>query len=381
MKNIKSFILGLLLAVLVSPLATAQQFDTNRMNRDLNIMENILSEMFKTQSTDSEYTRTISLLNRSVRGTYMPGFGVIFMVNNSSSRFPITVQSSSDSNYSFYYSSDEDDSKTNTVDEASVTARMKEFLKDYASTIGQLKPSENVVVIYGKSANNQYTVIRTFQSAKIDLDKQKALPVISVSANSADLQAYRSGKLSESAFEKRLKIAKEDGKEYLDLKVMSNIFETALKDRDADEFRLSGSVDYLMLNNFGVLFSFDVRIASSSSYSLARSLRFAEEVVFQQGAPKVDDKEAKSKEEIAAQTKESYNQLKKDLKEYLVDYGRTINSIKSNQYILTTVTIDSRTEGVPNRIDVQLKKSVLEDLDKGTITRAQALNKVIVTEY
>mgnify|MGYP003634077340 CR=1 FL=1 len=381
MKYMKSLILGLLLVMFASPLATAQQFDTNRMNRDLNIMENILSEMFKTQTGNSEYNRTISMISRSVRGTYMPGFGVIFMVNNNTNRFPITVQSSSDNNVSFYYTSDEDDSNTNTVDEASVTARMKEFLKNYASTIGQLKPAENVVVIYGKAARNEFTVLRSFQSGKVTTEKQKALPVISVSASTTDLQDYRSGKLSESAFEKRLNIAKAEGKEYLDLKVMSNIFETALKDRDADAFRLSGSVDYLMLENFGVLFSFDVRISSSTSYSLARSLRFAEEIVFEQGAPKSDDKDAKTKEEIVAQTKEAYNQLKKDLKEYLVDYGRTINSIKSNQYILTTVTIDGRNEGVPNRIDVQLKKAVLEDLDKGTITRAQALNKVIVTEY
>ena len=109
MKYMKSLILGLLLVMFASPLATAQQFDTNRMNRDLNIMENILSEMFKTQTGNSEYNRTISMISRSVRGTYMPGFGVIFMVNNNTNRFPITVQSSSDNNVSFYYTSDEDD--------------------------------------------------------------------------------------------------------------------------------------------------------------------------------------------------------------------------------------------------------------------------------
>jgi len=69
------------------------------------------------------------------------------------------------------------------------------------------------------------------------------------------------------------------------------------------------------------------------------------------------------------------------LKEYIVDYGRTVKSVSSDQFMLLSVDVNGRYENIPGRIDIQVKKSVLEQLDKGSISRDQALERVVITEY
>ena len=103
--------------------------------------------------------------------------------------------------------------------------------------------------------------------------------------------------------------------------------------------------------------------------------------VTSQSQRKDSDDIKKEEAEHLEKVTNAYNGLKNNIKEYLVDYGRTISSVKPDQYILTTVNIRGRYADVPERIDFQLKKTVLDQLDKGTITREKALEQVVVTEY
>jgi hypothetical protein len=244
MKRIQQIVPTLLIILLTSSLGWAQSFDANRMSRDIKIMENILGEMFKTYSGGSSsqavYVAGISSGSRNVRGTYLPGYGIIFNVQASSSF--IYSQSSGDQSGSntFYYSySTSGDSEDNVeVDEASVKNRITEFLKDYASTIGQLKPNENVMVIYGSNARSSFpSLVYTSSNGRVDRKEREKLPVISGSVIKKDLDDYRSGKINESAFASKVKTASTKDKEYLDLKVMGNIFETALREQGDESFR------------------------------------------------------------------------------------------------------------------------------------------------
>jgi len=389
MKRIHKLIPTLLLILLTSPIILAQDFDANRMNRDIKIMENILGEIFKTYSDNSSTERVffsaISGGSRNVRGTYLPEYGIIFNVqSNSNITYIQTSQGGSNSSGSFYYSSDNSSDEKAKVNESSIKDRITEFLKDYASTIGQLKPNENVMVIYGSKSNRSFPalVVRSGGN-KIETKENEALPVVSGSISKKDLDDYRSGKINDSAFESKVKTAFSKDKEYLDLKVMSNIFETALRNQEENSFGLNGNVSYLLLDNFGAIFNLDASYGTNnrlfgnvrgytvtSAYFRANSIN-----------PSDADKVEKEETEALAQVTDAYNRLKTNLKEYLVDYGRTISSVKSDQYILTTINIRDRYEGIPERIDVQLKKSVLNQLDKGSISREKALEQVVITEY
>lgn len=389
MKRIQQFIPAFLIILLTSPLVWAQNFDANRMNRDIKIMENILGEMFKTYSGNTSTQRVFfsefSGGSKNVRGTYLPEYGIIFNIQtNSSYTFIRATQGESTASSSFYYSSDNSSDEKAQVSESSIKDRITEFLKDYASTIGQLKPNENVMVIYGSKSNGSFPalVVRS-SSGKIESKEREVLPVVSASISKKDLDDYRSGKINDSAFENKVKTASTKDKEYLDLKVMSNIFETALRDQDEEAFRSSGNVSYLMLDNFGAIFNLDASYRTNNRlFGNVSGITVSGAYIRTNSGNAPDAATAKKEEaEYLAKVKGAYNSLKTNLKEYLVDYGRTINSVKSDQYILTTVNIRGRYEGIPERIDVQLKKSVLDQLDKGSITREKALEQVIITEY
>ena len=391
MKRIQQILPALLIILLTSSVALAQSFDANRMNRDIKIMENILGEMFKTYSGNTSSERVFisgfSDGSRNVRGTYLPGYGIIFNVQTGSS-FVISQSSDSEgSSNSFYYSYSTGESSDDDVivDEESVKDRITEFLKDYASTIGQLKPTENVMVIYGSNSRNSFpALVYTSSGAKrTDTKEREKLPVISGSVTKKDLDDYRSGKINESAFASKVKTASTKDKEYLDLKVMGNIFETALREQGEESFRLSGNVNYLMLDNFGAIFNLDASYRTNNRlFGNVTGITVTGAYIRSSSRDAPDAQETEKKEaEFLANVNQAYSQLKNNLKEYLVDYGRTVNSVKPDQYILTTINIRGRYKDIPERIDFQLKKSVLDQLDKGSISREDALKQVVVTEY
>ena len=82
MKQLKMTLLIGLLSLILAPSIVAQNIDAHRMKRDIRIMENILSELFRTQTeiaTADSYTVIRGEFGqRLIRGTYLKDFGIIF---------------------------------------------------------------------------------------------------------------------------------------------------------------------------------------------------------------------------------------------------------------------------------------------------------------
>lgn len=399
MKSFKTYLLIGLLTITIAPataFAQSQSIDANRMNRDIRIMENILAELFKTQITSSGSNQTFvvsgsgALRADNVRGTYLPGFGVIFNVSNSGtwgSSYRV-LSGGGENGYTFYYDTNSDDKKA-PVDQESITLRIQSFLKDYASTIGQLKDDEKVMVIFGAKNNNVLyaRLLTTASSGQQKTEEKEEIPVISVSTKVSDLKEFRTGRINAAKFEDRLAVATSKDKEYLDLTVMGNIFKTALDGQEGEAFRLSGRVNHLMLDNFGALFSLDVRYSTSPrgsavwNFNTALSRTVEGVVSVNSQTRELESAIAKEKEELNKRVNGAYSLLLANLKEYIVDYGRTLSSLNNEQYLLLSVTISGRFEDVPERIDFQVKKSVLQQLDRGSISREKAISEVFVNEY
>lgn len=385
MKTMKQLLLTGLVTLLISSFTIAQDFDTNRMNRDIKIMENILGEMFKTQFISSEGTARVQVSgytffgnssSGNVKGTYIPGYGVIFMIPSSSRSY--VISGNRDAKVIFQYSSDDDDSDKN-IDKKSITNRITEFLQDYASTIGQLKPDESILVIYGSASSSNFRTATFTLRGEEQEDKPEPLPVISVSAKKADLDDYRSGKLNSDAFQNRLSVSESEDKQRLDLKVLGNIFSTALGDGDGNQFHLinSNSLSYMYLENFGALFSLNLHrghdFGAFSSNII--ELRSREE--------SRDETIAKIEERTQLQKtlKEEYDALIAKTKEFIIDYGRTLSSLKDGQFLMVSLNISDSSDIVPERVDFQVNKSTFSQLDKGQLSREGALNAVTLTEY
>ena len=379
------------------------EIDMNRMDRDINIMENVLQEMFKTsweESAGDIRIRTNSFSfgqNNSINGTYVPGYGVIFTIPNNQPRF-LMFRNSDNEDFSYQFEYGEDDNGKR-ISQESVTNKIVEFLRDYGSTMSQLPANEKIMVIY-KSGDSEHEIIplpadRDEEESK----KREAIPTISVVAAQNDLRAYRSGDLSDNQFRNSLEISTSDPREKgpKDLKIMANILETAFEESEKS-FRITGSVDYLKLDNFGALFSFDARYADRDRWDFSdihesieimkENVEKARVEIEQEIRNKVDSARAQEREKVKqrqAQRKEeimqAYENFLQQLKESIVDYGRTLSSLESDQHILITATLRSRLDDIPSRIDLQVQKSTLSAMDRGDMSREQAINQIQVREY
>lgn len=404
MKYLNKLLPVLLLIILSWPgtgLAQQGDIDTNRMNRDINIMENILEEIFKIQTQSGGRGMVIADggffgSGREVKGTYLPGYGVIFTIPTGNTPLVYRFDEEGDRkafSYSFVYRSD--DNGDNKVDEETVTRRIIEFLRDYGSTIGQLDPEEHVLVIYGLDREDRELVFFDSEGKR----EESSFPVISVASKKMDLDAYRTGKLDDRQFDERIHLSKQELNEdrKLDLEVMANIFKTAFKERrDESSFRIRGSVNHLKLDNFGALFFFDVSYSSSIdnvfqfSFTPEAQVRGdtpqqrAKAAVLQELDKEIEEERkerTKRGKELEERTRSSFADFKAQLKEYMIDYGRTLRSVNSDQFVMASITVSSRVPDLPERMDIQVKKSVLEALDKGKIDREEALSQIRITEY
>ena len=399
MKYLSKIITLLFLSVLSTNVLCAQNaIDANRMNRDINIMENILQELFKTSweaRGNTVHVKSTGLFfggnSSDIRGTYLPGYGIIFTIPGGPPGFITYSDTGEDKSYSYTFRYSDDASSEKSVSEESVTRRIREFLREYGSTIGQLSENDRIMVVY----NTQYQIREfPFIDSSDDQKRQQLLPTISVVAQVKDLQDYRSGNLSEDELNQRLSISKSDAesKDRLDLKVMANIFETALKEQEGPAFRIRGSINYLSLDNFGALFFFDARYSSRtgaggfffnmpefSSFSLDTEGKARVEV--QRALEKELDQSRKQQEETTEEITKGYNTFINNLREYLVDYGRTLSSVQRDQHIMISASISSSIDEIPERVDLQIKKSVLEAMDKGNTNRDEAMSQIVVREY
>ena len=185
------------------------------------------------------------------------------------------------------------------------------------------------------------------------------------------------------------------------MELMANIFKTAFGERqDEASFRIRGPVNHVKLDNFGALFLFEASYSSSRSGVLQLSLspkvritgdsdadsppqRARVEVLqeLDKEIEKEQQERAKKQEELEERTRNAFDEFKTQVIEYLVDYGRTLRSVGRDQFVMASVTVSSRVPDLPERMDVQVKKSVLEALDRGNISREEAIGQVRITEY
>ncbi|MCG8373302.1 MAG: hypothetical protein MI700_07195 [Balneolales bacterium] len=383
----KYLVTGLLAITFITTPAWAQTIDANRMNRDIRIMENILAELFRPtiSATNSEGRAFVvssdnSFRRRGIRGTYLTDYGIIFRVP-AQTLFPGHLETATSLGYSFYYdaevsSTDEDDDRS--ISEETVIERISEFLQDYGSTISQLQDHENILVIYDTPGNSRSIIYINQGRVNSEQSDVEPLPLISVSAKVKDLREYRSGRLSEEGFNERLSIDIDDSEEYMDIEILANILESAFENQPREGYRLSGGVSHLMLNNFGAIFTMNVRYTDEPGVRWRNNIAL-EFSRIQNGFDKEEEQE--EYREYLEKVEQAFDTFKTNLSEYMVDYGRTLSSVSDDQHVLVTITLSGRLEEIPERLDAQIKKSVLDNYDRGRISRDEALEQVIITEY
>lgn len=402
MKRFKRVLGIILYLTMVVALGTvqAQKLDEERMRRDIEVAENVLSTLIKQQFNNQ---RTFFPLE--VRGSYQPGYGVTFTLPADFTT-PIVFSMPSDNDvfimgedmedmnqvqsYSYRYEVDGNgrvitenvspgndnrpnayrlkdknkekkranlDSTKNEYNKKVVEAA-KMFLVDYGDMISQLASNEKIVI------TNQGNQPRQWVNQYFDSPKRTHL---SVEALKSDLSAFRNGKISRDQALSKLTVVNTEAVEEVeaDLELLTTMFNRLYRVDLSKTFFTEDNIYYERLKDFGAIYYMNV----FSSDEIAPQ-RFNMPTL---GLMDVD-LETRNKK-----IKEMYPQFEKELKENILEYGRTVKSLKDNESLVFQVRVTRCPScGIPSTLEYTIKGSTLKDYNNSKIDRNAALSKLTV---
>jgi len=390
----------ILIGVLVSATTMAQlTMDEQRMKRDIEVAENVLSTLFKQQFERSNF------FPLRMNGTYEEGYGVTFRLPggfNDPMRLFMMAPHPPDAPYpsefewtdgpnSFSYSfhreeedcedcekikirekskvsdksgaprpsqpsKDQDDSEEESFNDKFIEAS-KNFLADYGDLLSQLRAEEKIMITNRDEGHDSW--FQAFRSTPHTS--------ISIEAEKGDLSQEKQGKITRDQLLAKIKVSKNEVSDKLDpdLELLSSIFERLYQPDLAKTYFTEGGIRYERLKDLGVTYfmkAYSSRQEDSELYSIpALALNDL-------------DQDARDKK-----VKEMYPAFEKELKENMLDYGRTLKSLKDNENFTFNVKI-TRCKGceIPSSLELSIKNSTLKDFSSGKISKESALTKIAV---
>lgn len=420
----KKIIVVFLLIPLFMGFKKPQEFDEKKMNRDLEIAKNILSTLIKSGS-DSFFG------SNSIEASYIKNYGVVFTIPEHLVYFHagdtwITVPEmppmpeiapvpDSDVHFDVDVEVDEDraaaridrerareemqhareqieqqkeqfkfqqkemkaamaeakekeeyyvgSGKTNDVNWEEI---MITFMTDYADLIDQLQPDEKIVI---NQKSPQRELVMVWEGTGTTEKIENKPGGISSEVLRKDLTSYKSGKINKDEFVKRIVISKVESPEKIaDLEMFAGIFEKFYSYDLSESFYANGTPWYEVLDGYGVVFHVKAQ-SPNQSFSRVQFYTRGQST----GILKSDQNEA---DEEAL-----YSIFKDDIKNFLLDYGRTIRSVNSDDKVHLEVKIQACKKcKVPKTLEVSTKMSTLSQYDQQKISKDKAMNQIEVKE-
>ncbi|MEP2023462.1 MAG: hypothetical protein ABJH98_09450 [Reichenbachiella sp.] len=233
---------------------------------------------------------------------------------------------------------------------------MVTFLSEYADLIGQLANDEQVMLI-SKGGPQGFGAVYSLSNDQIGK--------FSASTTRRNIAEFKAGRISRDSFESNINFIESKGEEKLaaDLELFSSIFQRLYKTDLATTYYTSTPISYERLKNFGVIY----RMKMYSSVSTGRdSYRMP-----------TQQKSNLSREERNKEVMNLYPQFIGEFKKNILDYGKTIKSLDSDESILFQIRLtECNSCDIPNDINILIKNQTLLDLESGRINESQATDQI-----
>jgi hypothetical protein len=383
MKTIMKFWISAIV-VLSMNVSSAQTIDEERMKRDIKVAENALATLIK-HEMDPQRT----LFGLDVKGSYQPGYGVTFRLPPEQS-MPFVISMGDgmqggatvihDGGNTFRYSyrttppdpavagedesiklkdkarekrNSDEDSVRASFDEKVITAA-KNFILDYGDIISQLSPQERIGV------TNQ------FDRPQFYLNQGKRSR-ISVEGVRADITSYRQGKISRDQAIKKLTIVRTESVETreADMEMLASIFSRLYRPDLSKTYFVQGNVYYERLKDYGAVFY--MQMLSSNQTSLNR---------FQIPTLELGNLDEETRDR---KVKELYPAFEQDVKENILEYGRTVKSLKDEEILVFNILLTKCVGcGIPSTLEFTIQGKTLKEYGSGKIQKSDAMSKFTV---
>ena len=235
------------------------------------------------------------------------------------------------------------------------------FLADYADLIGQLKPTDHLLVKQD-TPHGEYTMVWDDADGST-IESPGAEPGFSAEVSKKSVSDYKAGKLSFDAFKEKITIKRTaPDRKSPDLDMFASIFKQYYGPKMSKTFFTEGTPSYEVLNNFGVIYN----IRTYSSYVDGKYYTMP-----------VTGRDRVSSEERKLKIEELYPEFEYDIKSFILDYGRTIRSLEDEDMLLLKIRM-TRCEdcSIPKSIDVSVKMTTLKQFGLQKISRDKAISLI-----
>ncbi len=354
----KYFIL-LIMFCLTCHFSTAQ-VDQNKMDKDLEVIENVLGAFL---NKNHRFTPK----SEDIRARYLSNYGVVIgLPNNGFTLRALKLATEDDpekgekmkkksGNFSFY-GSDMMDSEE----------RLKEFLADYGPVIRQLKSSDNIKI--KTDARSKYDV--SGHGGVIAWNSNEfGHQGISVEVSKSDLNLFEDDEITrEELYDKMVvKDISDEYKDEPDLSIFASLLQRIWDVKLSESYYMNRVPKYERFENAGVTYYlkyYSSMVHDENDYSL----------------PTLGKKNI-SADERNKIVEDLYPKFVDAFKESILDYGHVLKSIEPSETITFHISLTS-CEGcdMPAVIEIEAKKSVIDDYRKEKIGLDQALSAFSVKD-
>ncbi len=380
----KFWVAVMILIALQQQMSVAQKIDQDRMARDIEVAENVLSTLIR-----QEVSPNRTFFGLEIKGYYQEGYGVTFRLPGD---YAAPMYINSNGGNTIVYSTDryapgltviEGDNRPAKVSKeesemmklrekveerrrASVDSARdeynkrlikaaKDFIIDYGDFMTQLSPSERIVVTNKNEGRSWYY-------------RENKRTHISIEAFKSDIADFKAGKISRDQAMNKLKVINTevvDVKE-ADLELFSSIIGRLYRtDLSKTFFSSENNIYYERMKDYGVVYYMEVYSSNEAAFK-----KFNMPTV---GLVDIDQEERNKK------VIELYPKFEQDLKENILEYGRTLKTLKPDEVLVFNVTLTKCKDcGIPATLELNIKNSVLTDFGSGKIDKTSALSKFTV---
>lgn len=374
----------------------AQGPDTDRLQREIEVAENILASLLETAGEEEQPNARFFFSRNQVEGAYLEGFGVLFTIQPD-----FLGRIAGTGNVQFFFPGDAprvivqgkaEKSETEERDEpplAGFEDRFRQvsldFLADYAFLLRQLPEEEKVMIrLNTKTAG-------TFVGPARGLARQQSELAYSAVLPKADMLAFQEGRISRDQLADRIAFTfQEKGPEGdtgidRDLELLSGIFHRLYRSDLSETFRISGMPSYERIPGAGAILHLSMTSGQFGFAPAISGLRFSGDnaigYVFRADEDEENETGADEQADKAQAVDQAYPAFEATLLENIVEYGSIVKDLQEKEALIFRVTFPScdGCRAMPAKLEVTARRSTLQDYRQGRLTLEQAVGQLSVS--
>ncbi|MDH3649473.1 MAG: hypothetical protein OEQ53_07300 [Saprospiraceae bacterium] len=352
------------LILFIAAFVQAQNIDMDRMDRDIEVAENILMTLME-QGVEKQ---RFMLGHDDIEGSYKDNYGVVFTVPAQRFKFDFVAPA--------IKLKDKDDMVIE-VPEAETGKRMNDedgteklketfitFLADYGHLISQLAPSERILVKTEQFGGHGRRAV--VLSGKRHGGGQETY--LSAEIKKSDLTAYEKGSLSKDNLVKAIVVSESivDLSQEPQIEVFAAMLDRLYDTDLSATYYMSKQPSYERMKDFGLTYYIKVY----SSYVEGDTYYL----------PTVGRRDV-SREERKEIVQEMYPKFVEGIKENMLEYGHILKNLGANEILVLDIKL-TQCEGctMPKQIKISSKKSIIDEYRQGKLNKDKAMASMTVKD-